>query len=128
MAVLTGSKIHENTGLRLYHRDVYIPEHLRGREDIIKAFCTRNGIEHTAHSFEMMTAKRLPDVSVEDVRRGSIYEYKIDGKELAEIGIRISFRDFDACVILTAEGYIKTIYGRRKDDVMVSEKFRYETK
>jgi len=73
-----------------------------------------------------MQAKGLPDVSIADILAGHIFEYKLEGKNLVEVGVRISGKSFDLCVIINADGYIKTIYGRNIDDVAVADQNRYE--
>lgn len=126
MTQLTGSRVHAESCYTLYHKDIFIPVHLRGQELNILKFITRRGIEHTAHSFERMQAKGLPDVSIADILAGHIFEYKLEGKNLVEVGVRISGKSFDLCVIINADGYIKTIYGRNIDDVAVADQNRYE--
>ena len=126
MAQLTGSKVHAESLYKLYHKDVFIPIHLRGQELNILKFIVRRGIEHTAHSFERMEAKGLPDVSVADILAGHIFEYKLEGNALIEIGVRVKGKTFDLCIIINADGYIKTIYGRHSDDVSVADQNRYE--
>jgi hypothetical protein len=125
MTQLTGSKVHAESCYALYHKDIFIPVHLRGQELNILKFIVRRGIEHTAHSFERMQAKGLPDVSIADILAGHIFEYKLEGKNLIEVGVRISGKTFDLCVIINADGYIETIYGRHKDDVAVADASRY---
>ena len=125
MTQLTGSKVHADKQYRYYHKDVFIPDNIKTNELLIKQVLSRR-LSYSRHATQQAELKGLPLPIESDIIKGTIFEYKTDiGNIVREVGVRAEFAEFDLCFIISTDGTVITVYGRRKGDIAVRDTDRY---
>ncbi len=107
----------DNSGERLYHKDIGFPEHVR----MPPGFTPRIRLRYGGHARQEALVDRYGDLrlpDVVDVSKGTVIEVGVTGNTVTKMVVRFSYDDKKDIVLVInpADGFVRTVWANEKND------------